>query len=89
MMKSLALIVILGIAAVGCKPDNGDVETALRATKEAPKSVDELPPDMPPEARASAANAMGMAKAQGQINAQEAQARAHAMEMMRKQGGGG
>lgn len=88
-MRNLILIVLLGFFTVGCKPDTGDVETALKATREAPKSVDELPPDMPPEARASAANAMGMAKAQGQINSQEAQARTHAMEMMRKQGGGG
>lgn len=88
MMRNLILILTIGVFAVGCKPDNGDVDVAVRAAQAAPKSVDQLPADMPPEARASAAGAIAQGQAQGQINAKEAAARTHAMEMMRKQGGG-
>lgn len=72
--------------ATGCSPSaNGDVETATKAAAAAPKSVDQLPADMPPEARSAAASAMGQAQAmQQQANDPN---RLRAMQEMRKQSG--
>lgn len=69
---------------IGCSPSSdGDPEAAAKAAAAAPKSVDQLPADMPPEAKASAASAMGRSQAmQQQANDP---ARARAMQEMQKQ----
>lgn len=78
----LALVLGFGVLT-GCSgSDSGDVERAKEAAEKAPKSVDELPADMPPQARANAAAAIEQAKARQQF---EDDAQTKAMEMMRKQ----
>ncbi|MEJ5170294.1 MAG: hypothetical protein WHU10_04845 [Fimbriimonadales bacterium] len=78
----LALVLGFGVLA-GCSgSDSGDVEKAKEAAEKAPKSVDELPADMPEQARRNAAAAIEQAKARQQF---EGDAQAKAMEMMRKQ----
>lgn len=86
-MKDLwipAALVALVVSSAGCTgSDEGDVDTAAKAAAAAPKSVDQLPADMPPEARAAASSAMGSAQAaQEQANDP---ARVRAMQEMRKQ----
>jgi hypothetical protein len=85
MMKHVLLVTAALVAAVGCSssPDNGDVETATRAAAAVPKTPDQLPANMPPEARASAASAMQQAAAMQQ-QAQDP-ARVRAMQEMQKQ----
>ncbi|RYG23055.1 hypothetical protein EON82_15200 [bacterium] len=58
MMKKLLLLVPIAIVAAGCSggDDRGDVAKAQASPP--PKSTDQLPADMPPQARASASNAM-------------------------------
>ena len=90
-MKVSSLIIgfaALGLVAGGCMGgnDSGDVEKAKKASAEMPKSVDQLPSDMPPQAKAAAAGAMGASQGmseqmKGQMDAQKA-----AMEKMK--GGG-
>lgn len=89
-MKNL-LILALGLCLLaGCTgPDSGNVDAAKEAAAAAPKSVDELPADMPDEAKRGAAAAIGQGKEmQDKMNA-EADARARAMAEMQKQKGGG
>lgn len=79
---TLALVLGFGVLA-GCSgSDSGDVEKAKEAAEKAPKSVDELPADMPPQARANAAAAIEQAKVRSQF---EDDAQKRAMEAMRKQ----
>lgn len=83
-MKKLVLIAI-GCAAlllVGCGSDAGDVEAASKAAKAAPTSVDQLPDNMPPEARRSAAAAMAQGQAQKAKMDQQAEAMRKAREKM-------
>jgi len=55
------LLAVFGL--VGCSTDdNGDVQSANKAAELAPKSVSELPSQMPPEVQRGAASAMGQAK---------------------------
>ncbi len=65
MMKRLALIPLLAVLAVGCTggDDVGDVETGVKAAQAAPKTPDQLPSDMPPEARRAAESAMAQQSA--------------------------
>jgi len=80
----------LGIASLllaGCgSGSSSDPVAAQRAATAAPTSAAALPGDMPPEARASAAAAIGQAEEQKRMNSDPA--RLHAMEMMKKQHGG-
>lgn len=73
-MVKYALALTLLAFAVGCSQiDSGNVKEAEAAAAAAPKSVDQLPKDMPPEARAQAAGAMAAAQAmQKQMEAQAA-----------------
>ena len=82
-MRHLLTASVIAALLCGCGSSSGDVETAHKAALAAPKSVDELPADMPAEAKASAAGAMGAAQAT-QADAQNA-ARLKAMEEMAKQ----
>jgi len=87
-MKRVALFVAAAtcLAVAGCtSQDEGDVEGAQKAAAAAPKSVDQLPADMPPEARAAAASAMGQAAAAEQQANDPARVRA--MQEMRRQSG--
>lgn len=65
MMKYLLPALILGGILCGCaaKDDEGDVAKAKAAAEAAPKTVDQLPQNMPPEARRAAAGAMGAQQA--------------------------
>jgi Tfp pilus assembly protein PilP len=85
LLLGFGLISALGLMGCSGGSDPGDVETAAKAAAAAPKSVDQLPADMPPEAKAAAAAAMGQAQAaQQQANDP---ARLRAMQEMRKQSG--
>lgn len=87
-MRTILLLLIAACLLAGCsQADSGNVEAAKAAAQAAPRSVDELPADMPPEAKRSA----GAAISQGQqmeakMNA-ENEARARAMAEMQKQKG--
>ena len=72
MKKLLPFSIVLALCAIGCKGggDSGDVDAAAKASAAAPKTVDQLPADMPPEAKRAAAGAM----AQQQAMAQQADA---------------
>lgn len=87
-MKTLNLFFVLaaGMIVAGCaSEDQGDVEAASKAAAAAPKSVEQLPADMPPEARSAAASAMGQAAAAEQQANDPARVRA--MQEMRRQSG--
>lgn len=87
-MKHLHLFiaVAVGLALVGCSSnEEGDVASATEAAAAAPKSVEQLPADMPPQARAAAASAMGQAEAARQQANDPARVRA--MQEMRRQSG--
>lgn len=78
------LVVSLAIGGVlaGCSGtgDAGDVELAKKASESAPKSVDQLPADMPPEARRAAEAAMGQKSAMSEQMAKENEARKRAIQ---------
>ena len=80
-------VVVAACFAAGCsKPEQGDVDTATKAAAAAPKTVEQLPAEMPPQARAAAASAMGRAQA-AEAEANDP-ARVRAMQEMRKRSGG-
>jgi len=89
-MKNL-LILTAGLCLLaGCTgSDSGDVEAAKAAAAAAPKSVDELPSDMPEEAKRGAAAAIEQGKAMEQQMGAQNDARAKAMAEMQRQKGGG
>lgn len=77
---TLTLFAVVAVGLAGCRGSaDGDVDTAAKATQAAPKTVDQLPADMPPEARASAAGAMAATQAQKE----QMDAQAAAMRRMR------
>jgi Tfp pilus assembly protein PilP len=83
MRRFLGLAAIL--AMVGCETDDrGDVAAAEKAARNAPTSVDQLPPDMPPEARRQAEAAMKQREAMQQHMDQQAEAMKKAMEANRR-----
>lgn len=88
MKKLIIPMACLCFFMAGCPaPDSGDVEAARAAAQQAPKSADQLPADMPEEAKRSAAGAIQAGKdREAQMNAQ-ADARAKAMAEMEKQRG--
>jgi hypothetical protein len=65
-MKYGILLIIGSLMVTGCNSsgDPGDVETAKKASQSVPKSPEELPSNMPPEARKAAEGAIGQRKAQ-------------------------
>ncbi len=79
-----ALVALALVGGFGCRgsSDSGDVARAEAAAAAAPKSVEELPADMPPEAKRGAAAAMG----QSQAMQQQMDAHADAMKRARNQG---
>ncbi len=82
-MKYL-LPIVAGILLVGCSgSDDGDVAAANKAAAEAPKSADELPADMSPEARRSAEAAMKQSEAMRQQMDSQAAAMKKARENSR------
>jgi len=73
MMIRIAFVTLVAAALIGCDNSGsaGDVKSAEAAAKAAPRSVEQLPQDMPPEARRAAEAAMGQSQAaQAQMNAQ-------------------
>lgn len=85
MMKHLIPVIIVGgLFLGGCgSSDSGDTTLGDKSLKEGPKSIDQLPPDMPPEARQQAAAAM----AQGQAMNARMEAEAQAMKKARERAG--
>lgn len=83
MMRTL-LISSLAIGGVlaGCSGggDPGDVEAANKASAAAPKSVDQLPSDMSPEAKRMAGAAMGQQQAMTDHAMRENEARKRAAQ---------
>ena len=65
MMKYLLFVPLALLTITGCSGggDNGDVAAAENAAKLAPKSKEDLPASMPPQAQKSAEAAMGAQKA--------------------------
>lgn len=84
-MKRLIILTILATGLVaGCSSnDSGDVEAANKAAAQAPKSADQLPTDMPPEARKQAESAIAQQQAMSQQANTENDARMRAMQGMR------
>lgn len=72
MKTACPLLIGFALALTGCSgSDRGDVKAAEEAAARAPKSVEQLPADMPPEARRGAEAGMGQQQAmQQQMNAQ-------------------
>jgi hypothetical protein len=85
MRWALAGIGLVILAGCGEAP-SADPVIGKKTAEAAPKSAKELPASMPPEARASAAAAIGQAKAQQDMNNDPA--RAKALQMMKQQHGG-
>ncbi|MCW5942985.1 MAG: hypothetical protein KIS66_12180 [Fimbriimonadaceae bacterium] len=83
-MKTLVPFLIgCALVLAGCSgSDQGDVKKAEEAAARAPKSVDQLPADMPPEAKRGAEAAMG----QQQAMKQQMDAQAEAMKRAANQG---
>lgn len=82
----LALVALVGASfIVGCDGpgESGDVDGAKKAAQAAPKSADQLPAEMPPQARNAAASAMGQAAAAQQAGNDPGRVRA--MQEMQKQ----
>lgn len=87
MMKKL-LLILPAMLAFGCSGSNdGDVEAAQKASAAAPKSVNDLPADMPEGAKASAGAAIQQGQAMQEQMSAQAAARSRAMEEMQKQRG--
>jgi len=88
MIRNLLLLAVALVATAGCSSseDPGDVAAAAKASAAGPKSVDQLPGNMPAEAKAAAGAALGQAAAAQQQASDPA--RVHAMEEMKKQHGG-
>lgn len=86
MRKLLISTLAIGGILAGCSGggDPGDVETAKKAAEAAPKSVDQLPADMPPEARRAAEAAMGQKAAMSEQMSKENEARKRAMQGMNR-----
>lgn len=84
MMRNLLLGLVGLVTIAGCSSsgDPGNVEAAEAAAKAMPKSVDELPANMPPEARKSAEGAI----LQQQAREKQANAQAEAMKRARAAG---
>ncbi|MBS1707764.1 MAG: hypothetical protein JSS65_03480 [Armatimonadetes bacterium] len=74
---------LLGVTACGDSEGPGDLEAAKKASAKAPKSADQLSPEMPAEAKSSATAAMG--QAQAMQNQAGDPARVRAMQEMQKQ----
>ena len=87
-MRLFISFLIAACLLTGCnQADSGDVEAAKAAAQNAPKSADELPADMPPEAKRRAAAAISQGQEmEAKMNA-ENEARARAMAEMQKQKG--
>lgn len=87
-MKNLLILAVGVFLLAGCTgSDSGDVEAAKAAAAAAPKSVDELPSDMPDDAKRGAAAAIGQGKEMEQQMGAQNDARARAMAEMEKQKG--
>jgi len=89
MMKTrIALLGLVAVCIFGCSSaaDTGDKPEGRQAAAKTPKSASQLPENMPPEAKASAAAAIGQAQAASEQNGNAA--RIHAMQMMNQQKGG-
>lgn len=85
-MKGL-LLAIFALAAFGCQGGSGSADASASGPSAPPvKSAADLPKDMPAQAKASAASAMGQAAAAQQMANDPA--RVKAMEEMKKQHGG-
>jgi PBP1b-binding outer membrane lipoprotein LpoB len=86
MMKLLSALLISSAVLVGCSSsgDPGDVEKAAQAAQAAPKTADQLPADMPPQAKQQAEAAMQ----QGQAMAQQMNAQGEAMKKAQAAGQG-
>ncbi len=83
MKYSLKITSFLGLVALmGCSGsgDSGDVEAANRAAASAPKSVDQLPADMSPEAKRMAGAAIGQSQAMKDQAQKENEARKRFMQ---------
>lgn len=76
LISSLAIGVIAGCSG----GDVGDVEAANMASAAAPKSVDQLPSDMSPEAKRMAGAAMGQQQAMSDQAMRENEVRKRAMQ---------
>lgn len=86
MRTAFGILAALAVFVVaGCNGDdgNGDVEKAQAAAAKAPKSADQLPKDMPPQARAAATNAINQANAATKMGNDPGRVRA--MQEMQKQ----
>ncbi len=79
MMKKLFpfALALVAFAAVGCGSggDSGDVEAAKKAAAAAPKKIEDLPANMPPEARRGAEAGIKQAQAMAAQQAQQEAAR--------------
>jgi len=69
-MRNLLLLVPIALLTAGCSggEDNGNVASAEKAAAAMPKKAEDLPKDMPPEARRAAEGAM---KANAAMSAQQ------------------
>lgn len=87
-MKKLLIPIACLCFLAGCPgPDSGDVEAAAAAAKAVPKSADELPADMPDDAKRGAAGAIQAGQEREAQMKAEADARSRAMAEMEKQRG--
>ncbi len=85
-MKKLLLLISLAMLLAGCAgSSSGDVEAAKAASQAVPKSVDQLPADMPEEAKKSAAGAIQAGQEREAQMRAEGDARTKAMEGMKIQ----
>jgi hypothetical protein len=88
MMKRIGLVLVLALGsllAAGCEPGGGDgnVDAVKKAAAERPTSIDQVQGEMPPQAKASAANAMGAAQGMQQHMQAQGDAQKAAMEKMK------
>lgn len=82
MMKaSIIGFIAIGATLLGCSGGSaGDVEAANKASAQAPKSVDQLPEEMSPEAKRMAGAAMGQQQAMSDHAMRENEARKRAAQ---------